>query len=592
VAARRIERPLAGATVTEQGLASQAQLLPIALLAFGVTLPVFVWAGSYARNAAWMSTCFAGFAIGWGAFYAAVNWLKTPAAQDLRRRARVQILGGLIWAAVLGQLTLFAEGAGAVRETLLLLTLGGAMITVIFTAPWLPSLLVVAPLALAPPLIALFSRTQDLPIARLGLCATALALALALLVNRILRGQYALAAERETLIAERAQQAEAARRLARSKSDLIATLSDEIRNGLTGVAHVLAAAAGRGGRAAPSRQQLTAALDAVDDLLSVLNTTVDAETAEAGRLAVSPRPIDLAALAREVVQGHRPAAAAKGLEIALHVEPDLAAAAGAAVGDPARTRQVLSALVGNAVKFTVRGRVEARLGLAGERRIAVAVADTGPGLSEAELALAFQPFQRVARTSVGVGGAGLGLPLAAQLAGLMGGEVRAESAPGVGSCFTLELPFDPSLAAEAGASAPEPAAERRRLRILAVEPDALSAAMLRASLEQLGHQVVQASDPGRAVELARVCDLDLAVVAASMAGTDGAETVAALRALGGAAGRTPVVVLTGGDPEAAAGCLDAGADAVLRRPVAVPAAARAIAEAQAAKSPANDRAVA
>ena len=77
---------------------------------------------------------------------------------------------------------------------------------------------------------------------------------LALLVNRILRSQFALAAEREVLMAERTDQAEAARRLARSKSDLVSTLSDEIRNGLTGVAHVLASAAR--GRAAPSRQQI------------------------------------------------------------------------------------------------------------------------------------------------------------------------------------------------------------------------------------------------------------------------------------------------------------------------------------------------
>lgn len=584
MAASKPADPALGSSVAEQGMKAQAALLPYALIAFGVCLPVFVWVASHAANAAWMSACFAGFAMGWGCFYGAVNWLRTPAAADPRRRARMQILSGLIWAAVIAQLAVFAHFAGPARETLLLLTLGAAMICVVFTAPWLPSLLVVAPAAFAGPLIALFLHAEDLPAARLGLAATALSLALALLVNRILRAQFTLAAEREVLIAERAAQAEAARRLARSKSDLVSTLSDEIRNGLTGVAHVLASAAGRG-RAAPSRQQVTAALEAVNDLLAVLETTVDAESAEAGRLTVEPKAIDLAALAQDLVAAHRPAAAAKGLELAVHVDETLAAAPGAAIADPARARQVLGALIGNAVKFTVRGRVEVRLTRTASRRIAVAVADTGPGLTEDELAAAVQPFRRVARTSAGSSGAGLGLPLAQQLARLMGGELRAESAPGVGSCFTFELPFDPAAVVEtrATAAAPEPAA--RRLRILTVEPDALSAAMLRACLEQLGHQVVHAVDSRRAVELARICDLDLVV-------SGEPETVGAIRALAGDAARTPVLALTHGEPDEAQAALAAGADALLRRPVAVPAAARAIAEAISAKAPANDRAVA
>jgi signal transduction histidine kinase len=567
--------------VNEQGLRAQARLLPYALLAFGVCLPIFVWAGSHAAHAERMGISFALFAVGWGCFYAIVDWLKTPKAADPARRGRVHILGGLIWAGAIAQVTLFAAGAGPVRDVLLLLTLAGAMVVVIFAAPWLPSLMIVAPAAVAPPLIALSVLPGDEATARLALAATALAMALALMVNRILRHQFALAAEREVLIADRAQQADAARRLARAKSDLVSTLSDEIRNGLTGVAHVLESA--RHARAAPSRQQLGAALDAVNDLLAVLETTVDAEAAEAGRLAVSAQPFDLAAVAREVARQHRPAAAARGLELALHVDREFPA--GAAVADPLRARQILTALIGNAVKFTVRGRVELRLAATGGRAT-VAVADTGPGLTGEELALALKPFRRIPRTSSGAPGAGLGLPLARQLARLMGGELEAESALGVGSCFTLELPFDPAATARAAPLAATPA-EGRRLRTLVVEPEALSAAMLRANLEQLGHQVVHAAEAPRALELARVCDFDLAVIAAA---PDGHETLAALRALPGAAGRTPALALIGGDPQEAHACLAAGAEALLRKPMAVPACARAIAEALSAKAPANDRA--
>jgi CheY-like chemotaxis protein len=396
--------PAPALTAGEQGMKAQAALLPYALLGFGLCLPIFVWAGSYAQNAAWMSACLGVFALGWGAFYGVVNWLKTPAAADLRRRAGMQIAGGLIWAAAVASVAAFAHFAGPARETLLLLSLGAAMICIAFTTPWLPSLLIVAPAALTGPLAALFLHPEDAPTARLGLAATALALAIALLVNRIMRAQYALAAEREQLLSERAEQAEAARKFARVKSELADTLSEELRDGLTGVAHVLATAAR--GRAAPSRGQIGVALDAVNELLAI------------------------------------------------------------------------------------------------------------------------------------VGGA---------------------------------------------PTAPEAETPTRRLRVLTLEPDPLAAAALRASLEQLGHQVVQAAQAARAVELARICDLDLMVCGDLAA-------IPTLRALPGGAGATPVVALVGQEVEEAEAALSGGADSLLRRPIAIPAAARAIAEALATNPPANDRA--
>lgn len=388
------------ASLDIQGQKAQAALLPFALAAFGVCLPVFVWAASHAANAHWMSACCAGFAIGWAVLYVAVNWLRTPAAADPRRRGMVQLAGGIVWALAIGGVAVFAHDAGPARETLLMLALGAAMICVVFATPWRPSLLVVAPAALAGPVLALFARPESADLAQLGLASAALALALALLVNRILRGQYALIAEREALLTERAEQAEAARQFARVKADLADSLSDELRDGLTGVAHILAAASL--GRSAPSRPQLAAALDGVNDLLAI-------------------------------------------------------------VGAP---------------------------------------------------------------------------------------ETPTLQAPG------------------------------RRLRILMLEADPLGAATLRACLEQLGHQVVAANRSGRAVDLARICELDLIVC-----GEPGA--VAALRNLPGEAGRTPLAAVIGSEPSAAEAALSAGADALLRRPAAAPAVARAIADALAAASAAQ-----
>ena len=575
-----------------QALDAQSALLRYALVLFAVCLPVFVWVASHAGNAAWMAATFAVFAINWGAFYAAVNWIKAHGREDLSRRIRVQLMGGLLWAAAVAQIAAMGNLADPVRQNLLLMATAGAIACIFFSAPVLLALLIVGPLAAAAPLIFLFLNpaSQDIGIIALG--GVAFALALGLILNHSLRNQFAMAAEREALIAQNVASLEKAERLARSKSDIVSTLSHEIRNGLNGVTHVLAAAAGQGGRAAPSREQLAAALDATHDLISVLNATLDSETAESGRLTLDAQPFDLARVARDLVVLNRPHAAAKGVELSLHVDPELEGRGiGAAVGDVTRTRQVLANLIGNAVKYTVRGRIEARIELRGENCIAVEVADTGPGLSPDELERAFEPFRRVERTGVGVPGAGLGLSLARRLATLMGGELTGQSAVGVGSCFTLVMPFDPNAQLEAPLTAVAMEGARR-LRVLIAEDDGLNAAMLRAILEQLGHQVVHAQNGQRALDLAQSADFDLVMLDGRMPLMDGPQTAAAMRQLDGAAGEKPIIAVIGGDVDEAQECLAAGANAVLRKPVTVAGVARAVADAAAPRKFTGPRAVA
>jgi len=566
-----------------QCLDAQRQILPYALACFAVSLPVFVWAGSFAENSMWMAASFAIFALNWGAFYATVSWMRQHPDAPAERRLRVQVLGGLLWAGAVAQVAALADGAGPAREPLLLMAAAGAIVCFFFSAPLLPALLIVAPAAAAGPLIALFSHqgSRDQGLAVWG--AMALAMALCLVLNRMMRSQFALAAEREALILERSATLEKAQKVARSKSDIVSTLSHEIRNGLNGVTHVLAAAAGQGGRAAPSREQLGAALTAANELIAVLNATLDSETAEAGRLALDSQPFDPVRLTRELVLLNRPHASAKGVELAVHVEPELEMARGAVVGDATRARQVLSNLIGNAVKYTLRGRIEARIELRDDGRLAIAIADTGPGLTAEELERAFEPFRRVERTGAGVPGAGLGLSLSRQLASLMGGELKSQSAVGVGSCFTFELPWDPSAVAaseaEESVMTGPVATSKRAMRVLVAEDDALNAAMLRAILEQLGHQVVHAQNGRRAVELASACDFDLVMLDGRMPLLDGAHTAAALREVDGRCAGVPIIAVIGGDAEEARECLDAGADTVLRKPVTVAGVARAVADA-------------
>ncbi len=575
-----------GASVADQSLAAQAALLPQALAVFAVSLPIYVWAGSFARDAAWMSASFAIFAINWGCFYFAIQQLKRPELQETAVRTRIQLMCGLLWSAAVWQMAAFADHAGAPRETLLMMTVGAAVICLFFTAPSLPSLLTVGPIAMAGPLTALLSRPQSSGVGQIAWGAFALSSMLCLILNRNLRRTYQLAAEREQLTRERTASLDEAERLARSKSALIATLSHEIRNGLTGVAHVLAAAAGQGGRAAPSREQSAAALAAANDLIAVLNATLDTETAEAGRLMVDVAPFDPVIMVRELALHARPQAAAKGLELHVFVEPALESRrAGAALADAARVRQVLSNLISNAVKYTVRGRIEARVERRGEQRLAVAIADTGPGLSPDELELAFEPFKRVERTAAGLPGAGLGLSLSKRLVALMGATLTTDSAVGVGSCFTLELDYDAGALIDVGERATEAeTAVEGALKVLMAEDDGLNAAMLRTILEQLGHQVVHAQNGRRAVDLARAVGFDLIMLDGRMPQMNTAEAIRAIRKLAAPVGEAPIIAVIGGDAAEEAGeCLAAGADAVMRKPVSVAAVARAIAEAGASR---------
>jgi signal transduction histidine kinase/CheY-like chemotaxis protein len=576
------------ASVEILALEAQSSLLPYALAFFAVSLPIFVWTASMAQNAVWMWAMFIQFAVNWGAFYVIVSWIrKRPdLAADLSTRTRIHIFGGLLWAGAVAQLAAFALGAGPAREALLIMAVGGAVVCFVFTSPSLASLLIVGPVAAAPPLIGLYMNPQTRATAGSAWGAIALAMAMCLIMNRILRRQFSMTAERERLIAERAQAFAQAEQLAKSKSDILATLSHEIRNGLTGVSHVLAAAAGAGSRISPSRDQLTAALSASNDLLNVLNATLDSESAQTGRLTVEGRPFDACRLTRSVVLLARPEAAAKGLELAVHIQEDLESEAGAAVADGVRVRQILSNLIGNAIKYTPRGRIEVRVLRPSHDRLHIEVADTGPGLSTEELSQAFEPFRRIERTGVGVPGAGLGLSLSRDLARLLDGDVVAESAPGLGSRFRLELPFDGQAKALAEPSANGAEPERstaRSLRVLMAEDDALNAAMLRAVLEQLGHQVAHVLDGRRAVDLAQVCEFDLVMIDGRMPNMDGPTAIRALRDAGGASAHLPIISVIGGDAEDARLCLLAGADAVLRKPVSVSGVARALAAATSAR---------
>ena len=294
--------PSPTASVRPEALAldAQAGLLRYALGAFAVGMPLLGWVAGRAPNAAWLGICLFQFAVNWALFYVVYDWTRRRPERrhDVAARTRLHLLGGLLWAVAFAQMAVIGDAAGSAREALLLLSLGGAIFTFFFTAPHRLSLLVVGPLAAAPALILLSTNPASSDLGVIAQGAAAGAFGLAFILNHLLRQQFAMAAERETLSEDRVQALARAEALAKNKSDLLSTLSHEIRSGLSGVVHVLAAAAGANARSRPSREQLSAALDAARDLITVLDAALDSEQAEQGRLRLAVQAFAPARLAR------------------------------------------------------------------------------------------------------------------------------------------------------------------------------------------------------------------------------------------------------------------------------------------------------
>lgn len=245
------------------------------------------------------------------------------------------------------------------------------------------------------------------------------------------------------------------------------------------------------------RQYLDLAQSSAQMLMALCNDVLDLAKIDAGRFALDPQPVDVAALLREAVRVMRPLAQPRGVAI----ECDIGAALPVSLRcDALRLRQVVMNLLGNAVKFTRRGRIEVSAAWApspgdpGGGELRVAVQDTGPGIAAEALARLFQEFVQADPGVAGRhGGTGLGLALCRSLMQLMGGRIGAESTPGQGSTFWFTLPLHellPSAAATAGVARgmPPPAgAVAARPRRLAAATGPLSAGGAVGGLAHAAH---------------------------------------------------------------------------------------------------------
>jgi signal transduction histidine kinase len=190
----------------------------------------------------------------------------------------------------------------------------------------------------------------------------------------------------------------------------------------------------------------TTVRDSGRSLLVIINDILDFSRLDAGKMVLDPAPFDLRRAIEEIKELLWPQAAAKGLRVALYYQVD---APYRVIGDCGRIRQIVTNLLGNAIKFTERGeigiRVECQERSASEAVMHITVEDTGIGIPEDKLGLIFQKFtQADGSMTRRYGGTGLGLAIVKQLVELMGGTVVVQSRSGEGSkfCVALRLPLD------------------------------------------------------------------------------------------------------------------------------------------------------